>query len=108
MLLQPYIENAIWHGLRYKDEKGLLAVDVRSKEDNVLEICLSDNGIGRKRSAELKTQHQKKQRSKGMGNIEERVAILNDMHKNKVAVTVSDLQKDGSGTKVVFTLKKDR
>jgi tetratricopeptide (TPR) repeat protein len=108
MLLQPYIENAIWHGLRYKEEKGLLEVDVRSKEDNVLEICISDNGIGRKRSAELKTQHQKKQRSKGMGNIEQRVAILNDMHKNKVAVTIGDLQKDGSGTKVVFTLKKDR
>lgn len=107
MLLQPYIENAIWHGLRYKEEKGLLEVSVRSKAENQLEICISDNGIGRTRSAELKTAHQKKQRSKGMGNIRQRVAILNDMYKNKVAVTISDLQKDGSGTKVVFTLKKD-
>ncbi|MFD0796492.1 histidine kinase [Maribacter chungangensis] len=107
MLLQPYIENAIWHGLRYKEEKGTLELHVRSKAQNILEISILDNGIGRKRSAELKTQHQKKQRSKGMGNIRQRVAILNDMHNNKVAVTISDLQKDGSGTKVVFTLKKD-
>lgn len=107
MLLQPYIENAIWHGLRYKEEKGLLEVNVLSKGENLLEISISDDGIGRKKSTELKTQHQKKQQSKGMGNIRQRVAILNEMHKNKVVVNISDLNKDGSGTKVVFTLKKD-
>lgn len=107
MLLQPYIENAIWHGLRYREEKGVLEVSVRSKGDDTLEICISDDGIGRKRSAELKTQHQKKNRSKGMGNIKQRVAILNDMYENKVSVNISDLHKDGSGTKVVFTLKND-
>ncbi len=107
MLLQPYIENAIWHGLRYKEEKGLLEVNVRAKGDNTLEICVSDDGIGRKRSAELKTQHQKKQQSKGMGNIKQRVAILNDMHKNKVGIDISNLTQEGTGTKVVFTLKKD-
>ncbi len=106
MLLQPYIENAIWHGLRYKEEKGLLEVNVRTKAKNQLEICISDNGIGRTRSAELKTQHQKKQRSKGMGNIKQRVAILNDMHKNKVAVTISDLQKRRFWNKSSFYLKK--
>lgn len=107
MLLQPYIENAIWHGLRYKEEKGLLEVRVISKGYNELEICISDDGIGRKKSAELKTQHQKKQKSKGMGNIKQRVSILNDMHKDKVAIQISDLTENGAGTKVVFTLKKD-
>lgn len=107
MLLQPYIENAIWHGLRYKDEKGLLEVQMVSKGDNEVEIAISDDGIGRKKSAELKTQHQKKQRSKGMGNIKQRVSILNDMHKDKVAIQILDLTKEGTGTKVVFTLKKE-
>ena len=107
MLLQPYIENAIWHGLRYKDEKGVLEVSVCSKGDNELEICVSDDGIGRKKSAELKTQNQKKQKSKGMGNIKQRVSILNDMHKDKVAIQILDLSKNGTGTKVIFTLKKD-
>jgi tetratricopeptide (TPR) repeat protein len=107
MLLQPYIENAIWHGLRYKEAKGMLEVNVASKGDDILEISISDDGIGRKKSAELKTQHQKRNRSKGMGNIEQRVAILNEMQKNKVSVEISNLTDSGTGTKVIFTLKKD-
>lgn len=107
MLLQPYIENAIWHGLRYKEEKGYLNIDVQQKDKDSIVITISDNGIGRKKSTELKTKNQKKQKSKGMGNIKKRVAILNDMYKNKVDVHISDLESDGSGTKVVFTLKKD-
>lgn len=107
MLLQPYIENAIWHGLRYKDEKGYLNIRIQLKDDTSLEIIISDNGIGRRKSAEIKTRNQKKQKSKGMGNIKKRIAILNDMHKDKVDVHISDLERDGSGTKVVFVLRKD-
>ncbi len=107
MLLQPYIENAIWHGLRYKEEKGYLNIDLKQKNKDWIIITISDNGIGRKKSAQLKTQNQKKQKSKGMGNIKKRVAILNDMYKNKVDVHISDLKSDGTGTKVEFTLKKD-
>ncbi len=108
MLLQPYIENAIWHGLRYKDEKGFLMVDVKNKTKNSIEITISDNGIGRKRSAELKTSNQKKQKSKGMGNIKKRIDILNDMYKDKVDVFIADYKEDGTGTKVSFLLKKDQ
>ncbi|MGB5666241.1 MAG: histidine kinase [Maribacter sp.] len=107
MLLQPYIENAIWHGLRYKDKKGFLHINVVKRDQNSLNITIEDNGIGRKKSAELKTKNQKKQKSKGMGNISKRIAILNDMYKDKVDVVISDLEKDGNGTKVLFTLKKD-
>ena len=108
MLLQPYIENAIWHGLRYKDKKGFLHINVVKSDQNAINIIIEDNGIGRKKSAELKTKNQKKQKSKGMGNISKRIAILNDMYKDKVDVAISDLEKDGNGTKVLFTLKKDR
>ena len=107
MLLQPYIENAIWHGLRYKEEKGFLHIDIEQRNASSVVITISDNGIGRKKSAELKTQNQRKQKSKGMGNIKKRIAILNDMYKDKLDVLISDLETDGSGTKVVFTLKKD-
>ncbi len=107
MLLQPYIENAIWHGLRYKKEKGYLHIALNQKNPDTVEIEIVDNGIGRKKSAELKTRNQKKQKSKGMGNIKKRIAILNDMYKDKVDVSISDLETDGAGTKVVFTLKKD-
>ncbi|MBU3027812.1 histidine kinase [Zobellia galactanivorans] len=107
MLLQPYIENAIWHGLRYKEDKGRLTIDVRPKGSTSIEIVITDDGIGRKKSGQLKTENQKKQKSKGMGNIKKRIAILNDMYKNKVDVTISDLTTDGSGTKVIFVLRKD-
>ncbi|WP_158975590.1 histidine kinase [Cellulophaga sp. L1A9] len=108
MLLQPYIENAIWHGLRYKDEKGFLMIDVKNKTKSSIEITISDNGIGRKKSTELKTNNQKKQKSKGMGNIKKRIDILNDMYKDKVDVFISDYNEDGTGTKVIFLLKKDQ
>jgi len=106
MLLQPYIENAIWHGLRYKKEKGFLTVGLILDAEETCTITITDNGIGRKQSAILKTQNQKKQQSKGMGNIKKRIAILNNMYKDKLDVTVSDLNMDGTGTKVVLNLKK--
>ncbi|AWX45152.1 Histidine kinase [Flagellimonas maritima] len=107
MLLQPYIENAIWHGLRYKEQKGFLKIGVDQITNEILEIKITDNGIGRKKSAALKTANQKKQKSKGMGNIKKRIQILNNMYKNKVDVSISDLLEDETGTKVSLKLKKD-
>ena len=106
MLLQPYLENAIWHGLRYRESQGFLKIRISQKDIDSLEICIEDNGIGRKKSAALKTQHQKKQRSTAMDNIQKRIAILNDMYKNNISVTVEDLEEDGSGTMVTLTLDK--
>ena len=108
MLLQPYIENAVWHGLRYKSEKGELKISVKSLSKDELTITITDNGIGRERSKTLKTAHQKKQNSKGMNNIKKRVAILNEMYKDKVDVSIEDFQtSEDAGTKVIVTLKKD-
>lgn len=107
MLLQPYIENAIWHGLRYKEEQGFLKIELLQKGKNEILITISDDGIGRKRSGELKTANQLKQQSKGMGNIKKRIAILNDMYKDRVAVSIFDLYEDGSGTKVELILKRE-
>ncbi|NRD21241.1 histidine kinase [Winogradskyella eckloniae] len=108
MLLQPYIENAVWHGLRYKTEKGHLNINIEPKSKDEITITIADDGIGRQRSKALKTDHQKKQNSKGMNNIKKRVAILNEMYKDKVDVTISDFQElEDAGTEVVVTLKKD-
>ncbi|WP_282122923.1 histidine kinase [Algibacter mikhailovii] len=108
MLLQPYIENAVWHGLRYKKTKGLLEIVLTRIAEDEIQIAISDNGIGREKSKALKTENQQKQNSKGMGNIKKRVSILNEMYKDKVDIVISDFQEeDDLGTKVLVTLKKD-
>ncbi len=108
MLLQPYIENAVWHGLRYKKEKGELRINIDQTNDNEIQITIIDNGIGREKSKSLKTENQKKQNSKGMSNIKKRITILNQMYKDKVDVTIDNYQEtEDTGTKVVITLKKD-
>ncbi len=106
MLLQPYIENAIWHGLRYRESQGILNIRVSEKNSKTLEVRIEDNGIGRKKSATLKTQHQKKQRSTAMNNIKKRIAILNDMYKHNISVSVRDLDGNGTGTQVILTIQK--
>ncbi|MCF6295207.1 MAG: histidine kinase [Flavobacteriaceae bacterium] len=108
MLLQPYIENAVWHGLRYKKEKGKLSIKISQRNIDEIMITIADDGIGREKSKALKTQNQQKQNSTGMGNIKKRVAILNKMYKDKVDVFIDDYNEaEDTGTKVVVTLKKD-
>ena len=98
MLVQPYIENAIWHGLRYRETKGFLTIALRA-EDNFVEFVITDNGIGRKKSQELKTKNQKETKSTGMKNIETRLNILNEVNKMALKVNVSNLDEvNKSGT----------
>lgn len=112
MLLQPYVENAVWHGLRYKEEKGTLQIHFKGIDSKTVKIMIIDDGIGREKSKEFKTENQKRQKSKGMGNTQKRVAILNEMYKDKVDVKVgnvfdADSHRDDEGTKVELILKKD-
>jgi len=105
MLLQPYIENAIWHGLRYKEEKGFLKVNFELDKNNFLLVTIEDNGIGRKQSLEIKTKNQKETVSTGLQNIENRLKIINEIHNINISVIISDLKEDSDkGTKVIIRL----
>ncbi|MES2733758.1 MAG: histidine kinase [Bacteroidota bacterium] len=104
MLIQPYIENAVWHGLRYKEEKGLLTVKVKKDTDDLV-VCIEDNGIGRKKSQAIKTSNQKENVSTGLLNIENRLRIINEIHRTKLSVSITDLHTtDESGTKVIIRI----
>ncbi len=110
MLIQPYIENAVWHGLRYKESRGLLHVIIESKGE-FIEIHVVDNGIGRKKSAELKTQNQRKYRSTGMSNAEKRIGLLSEINSKNYGVSVSDRSvnrntDEGCGTIVIIKIPK--
>ncbi|HVG14457.1 MAG TPA: histidine kinase, partial [Chitinophagaceae bacterium] len=95
MLIQPYIENAVWHGLRYKKEKGKLLLHFY-RQDGSLLARITDNGIGRQRSAELKTENQKQHNSTGLKNIEERLAIINKVYGSDYRVHIEDLEDNGT------------
>lgn len=102
MLIQPYIENAVWHGLRYKEGKGKLSLTFARQNDH-LNVVITDDGIGRKKSARLKTDNQKKHNSTGIKNIQQRLQILNTVYKTRYTVTIEDLPAD-TGTRVTITL----
>jgi len=89
MLIQPYIENAVWHGLRYKKEKGFLKVSINQSNKTII-VKIEDDGIGRKKSQELKTENQKIQKSTGIKNIDSRLKIISDIYKAKLDVNIED------------------
>ncbi|WP_238640208.1 histidine kinase [Chryseobacterium elymi] len=101
MLVQPFLENAVWHGLRYRSEKGFLKLSFE-KEDQHLKINIEDNGIGIEESKKQKTQHQKAREGRGMKNTLERIQLLNDLYKKDITCSVKD-KENNSG--VLVTIK---
>ena len=66
LLLQPFVENAIWHGLMHKEEGGTVTVQIQQNPENLLHIEITDDGIGRQRAAEFKSKSATKHKSFGM------------------------------------------
>jgi sensor histidine kinase YesM len=93
MLLQPHLENAIWHGLRYKESKGLLLLSFKHK-NSFIEITIEDDGIGIDKSKALKTQNQKVHQSIGLKNISERTKLLNELYHIKINSASSNKPND--------------
>ena len=104
MLVQPFIENAIWHGLRHKEGRGLLTLNVKDT-GNSIRFEVTDDGIGRTKAAELKRAHAKA--SKGIANARNRIALVNSLYHAHLELHVEDLHADGTGTRVRFDVPKD-
>jgi ligand-binding sensor domain-containing protein len=99
MLMQPYIENAILHGLNPKETKGHLKIDIFIKNNYI--VCrITDDGIGRVKSGEIKrTTPGNAHKSLGMKITSERVRILNDINKSDLSVSVTDLTDEKGNSK---------
>ena len=104
MLIQPYVENAILHGVVPKtDGKGMIGVSIAQEEAHI--ICtVQDNGIGRKRSQELRTTTNRSlHESMGMKITNERLELLNRIHHSSLSAKIIDLEDEKGnslGTKV--------
>ena len=107
LLLQPYVENAIWHGLMHKKEGGNICINVTLPQEHCLQIEISDDGIGRELANEYKSKSATRQKSFGLKMTSERIDIINQVYKIKAAVDITDL-KDGLnnavGTKVIIKI----
>ncbi len=97
LIIQPYVENAILHGLRNRmDNNGKLLISVQ-REDGQIKFTIEDNGVGRQTTANGK---QDGKRSYGMQMSNDRIKLFNK--ENTASVFITDLEKDGkiAGTKV--------
>jgi hypothetical protein len=103
MLIQPHLENAIWHGLRYKDEKGFLKLSFK-KVNETLQVIVEDNGVGIAESKRTKTANQQKHKGRGITNTYERIGILNELYKHNITCQVEDKIAPLHGVKVTLTI----
>lgn len=108
LLIQPYIENAIWHGLMHKEEGGIINIQVsQSMDRSLLIITVADNGIGRAKAAQLKSMEALKQKSYGTKLTSERIALINEKYKTGAEVIITDLSDENAqpcGTLVTIKL----
>jgi tetratricopeptide (TPR) repeat protein len=107
LLLQPFVENAIWHGLMHKVGPGKLEISL-SVEDKILTCIINDNGIGVSQSALLKTKSVKKEKSMGLQITTERLAILNKGMSETTSFTIEDIKDEHgniAGTRVILKMQ---
>lgn len=102
LLLQPFCENAIWHGLMHKDGQGHLNISIA--EQNRFLICtITDNGIGREKAATYKSKSAEKEKSLGLKITANRLALLNKEQNAGTSYEIEDvIDEEGNvgGTKV--------
>ncbi|MBP6430299.1 MAG: histidine kinase [Ferruginibacter sp.] len=105
MLIQPYVENAVKHGLLHRKANRILKINFK-KENNFLTITVDDNGIGRKKNEELKAFNQKRHTSFAMEANKKRMDILLQQHKEIYLEIVDKYADDGEalGTLVLIKL----
>lgn len=103
MLIQPHLENSIWHGLRYMETKGFLQLSFTKKQNEVC-IIIEDNGVGIAESKKNKTVNQQKHSGRGMSNTLERIKILNELYHQDITCVVEDKPKPDTGVKITLTV----
>lgn len=99
LLIQPYVENAIVHGMMHKPDKGNILVHLKKEGDMLLSI-VEDDGVGREKAMEFK---KKKHESSGLSITKERLEIINSTRKSNLSVEIVDLKDDAGeacGTRV--------
>jgi outer membrane protein assembly factor BamB len=105
MILQPFVENSVRHGLRFrKDKAGVVLIIVKQEGDHLICI-LEDNGVGRKAAMHYKSISPINYQSKGLSLTADRIAMFNKEHEQKITMLIEDLEDELSnplGTRVTI------
>jgi tetratricopeptide (TPR) repeat protein len=104
MILQPYIENAIWHGLSHKQGNRELQGRI-SKGNGFTKYEIEDNGVGRKKAAELKSLYRKEHKSKGMELLNRRFKLLAKEYGSDIETDITDVVSNGRIKGTIVTIK---
>jgi ligand-binding sensor domain-containing protein len=107
LLLQPYVENAIWHGLMHKPVGGTVQISLEQPDTDHLKIVITDDGIGRAKAAAFKSKSATLSKSFGMKVTSERIQLINqifDTHTEARIVDLFNSRGEACGTEVVITI----
>jgi Histidine kinase/Y_Y_Y domain/Two component regulator propeller len=108
MLLQPYIENSIRHGIQHrKDNNGLISLTITRVSDNAVVYTIKDNGVGRKKAEDLKSSRHIEYQSRGTSINEKRIAAINNQFKITIRVNTEDITDENgmvAGTSVTIVI----
>lgn len=110
MIIQPFLENAIWHGLMPKQGEALLTLTFEVEEDG-LRCTIEDNGIGRSAAAAHQQGRDKKHKSTGIANTVKRLSLLSKVKDERKLMQIIDLYDDSGqprGTRVVLRIPTRR
>jgi len=110
LLIQPFVENAIWHGISLKqDQIGIIKIFIIETSKSI--ICtIEDNGIGRRQADQLKKQSPSEHKSRGSLITQQRIDLLSSLYKERFKIEYEDLYNNlgiPTGTKVYVTIPKN-
>ncbi|TVR70888.1 MAG: hypothetical protein EA408_10460 [Marinilabiliales bacterium] len=109
MMIQPFVENAVLHGMLHLKKNGFITVVFSATADNLIKCTVEDNGVGRKKSSEINTGNKDKHRSIGLDITSRRLHLMNDPGFNDFRVEIADLhsgEETPAGTRVNIYLPR--
>lgn len=107
LILQPFLENALWHGLSSKNDEKNIVLNVYKTSDDFVTISITDNGIGRKEAERINKDKVLKRKSVGINITKARLANFSKRYTTDYKITIEDLYNDTKkpiGTKVIVNI----
>lgn len=105
LIIQPFVENAVWHGLMHLNEGGLVTISVSQADDEFLLISIRDNGIGRQKAKDFKTKDSRKDKSYGMQITKERIQLQHPENHISIIDHTDKISGESRGTEVLIKIK---